>query len=159
MLYPRSRETHRSTLSTGHDKGGDPHLSSKEAEAFSTENENPFRHYESNHKQTSVFIKRFFFGWSYEDIAQAHDVSIDAARKLYYAGVQKLLSVIIEMDAVKKMADEERKKADVAKQKRYLEKNREKVNVRRRAHYQKNKERINARRREQYSKKKARNRL
>jgi hypothetical protein len=34
---------------------------------------------------------------------------------------------------------------------RCLEKNREKVNARRRAHYQKNKERINAKRREQYA--------
>jgi hypothetical protein len=42
-------------------------------------------------------------------------------------------------------------KAGVAKSKRYLEKNREKVNARRRAHYQKNKERINSKRREQYA--------
>lgn len=61
---------------------------------------NPFKHYEANHKQTSVFIKRFFGRWSYPDIAKAHDISTDAARKLYYAGVQKLLAVIIEMDYI-----------------------------------------------------------
>jgi hypothetical protein len=55
------------------------------------------------------------------------------------------------MDAVKKMTPEERKKAGVAKSKRYLKKNREKVNARRRTHYQKNKERINSKRRKQYS--------
>jgi len=148
IAMPRSRETQRSSLSMGHDKNGDPRTSSKEAQAFSTENENPFRHYESNHKQTSVFIKRFFFGWSYEDIAQAHDLkNAHAAMKLYHAAAKRLLAVIVEMDAVKKMTAEERKKAGVAKSKRYLEKNRDKVNARRRAHYQKNKDRINAARR------------
>jgi len=90
-------------------------------------------------------------------IAKAHDINIDAARKLYYAGVQKVLRVIIEMDAVKKQTPEERKKAGVAKSKRYLEKNRDKVNDRRRAHYAKNKERINAKRRKQHTKKMGRN--
>jgi hypothetical protein len=80
---------------------------------------------------------------------QANDISVDAVRKLHYAGVQKMFSVIIEMDAVKKQTTERRKKSGVAKQKRYLEKNREKVNAGRRAHYAKNKERINAKRREQ----------
>ena len=66
------------------------------------------------------------------------------------AMVKRLLSVIIEMDTVHKMTPEERKKAAVAKQKRYLEKNREKVNARRRERYAKNKERINAKRRTNY---------
>jgi hypothetical protein len=153
-LYPRSREAHRSTLSTGTDKAGDPRLSNEEAKAFSTENENPFRHYEANHKQTSVFIKRFFGRWAYEDIAKAHDISRDAAIKIYYAAVQRLLAVIIEMDQVKKLTPEERKRADVAKSKRYLERNREKVNAARLARYARNKEKINAKRRALYKAKK-----
>ena len=148
IAMPRSREQQRTTLSTGTTKSGNPRLSSKEVRAFSTENENPFRHYEANYKQTSIFIKRFFEKWSYTDIAQAHDISVEAATKIYYAGVQKLLAIIIEMDSVKKMTEEE---SWVAKSKRYLEKNREKVNARRRAHYQKNKDRINAKHREQYA--------
>ena len=145
IAMPRSRETQRSCLSGGPD---DSRHSTKEAQAFSTENVSPFKHYQANHKQTSVFIKRLFGRWSYTDIAKAHDITPDAARKLYYAGVQKLLAVIIEMDAVKKaMTPEELRKAGVEKQKRYLEKNREKVNARRRERYQKNKERINAKRR------------
>ena len=71
---------------------------------------------------------------------------------LYHAAAKRLLAVIVEMDSVHKaMTPEESKKAGVATSKRYLEKNREKVNARRRAHYQKNKERINAKRREQYA--------
>jgi len=150
IAMPRSRELQRSSLSIGHDSRGDPRLSSKEAQAFSTENENPFRHYTPNHKQTSVFIKRFFGQWSYEDIAQVHDITPHAAMKLYHAASKRLLAVIVEMDTVKKMTEEERKKARVSSSKRYHEKNREKVNARRRAHYQKNKERINAKRRERY---------
>jgi hypothetical protein len=61
--------------------------------------------------------------------------SLDAARKIHYAGVQKLIWVVKEMDKVYKMSTEEKKKADVEKQKRYLQKNREKVNARRHAHF------------------------
>jgi len=148
VAYPRSREEQRSSLSRGHDKNGDPRTSSKEAQAFSTENESPFLHYEANHKQTSIFIKRYFGNWSYPDIAQAHEISTDAARKLYHAAAKRLLTVIIEMDAVrKKMTPEQQKKAGVVRQIKYLNKNRDKVNAARHAHYEKNKDKINAARR------------
>lgn len=144
-----------SALSSGDDKAGNPRQSAREAMAFSTDAGNPFRHYEPHHKQTAVFIQRLFFKWSYKDIAQANDMSEDNARKTYYNAVQKVLSIIIELDAVKKaMTPEQRKKADVAKQKRYLEKNREKVNAKRRERYARNKEKINAKRRAAYANKK-----
>ena len=154
MVYPRSREAHRSTLSMGDDKAGDPRFSSKEAQAFSTEAENPFTHYDPNFRQTSVFLKRYFARWSYADIAQFHDISTDAARKLYHAASKKLLYVIMEMDALDKMTEEERKKANVAKQNRYVERNREAIKAKRRERYARNKERINAKRRERYAAKK-----
>ena len=132
VAMPRSRETQRSCMSGGLD---DPRLSTKEAQAFSSESENPFQHYEPRKKQTSVFIKRFFFKWSYEDISVAHDISIDAARKIYHAGVQKLLSVIIEMDAVHKMTETERKKSGVKRSMKYYEKNKEQIKAKRRARY------------------------
>jgi hypothetical protein len=159
VVYPRSREAHRSSLSIGQDNRGSQRVSGLESETFSTQNENPFRQYEANHKQTSVFIKRFFGRWSYEDIAKAHDISTDAARKLYYAGVRKLVSVLIEMDKVEKMTPGERKRADAAKSKRYRKKNKEKVNARRRAHYARNKEKINAKRRAEYAAKIKRDRF
>jgi len=152
ILFPRSREQRESEL----DQKFTGERSKISFEAFSTENENPFRHYEANYKQTSVFIKRFFGLWSYPDIAKAHDISVDAARKLYYAGVQRLLAVIIEMDAVRKaQTPKQRRKSNVAKQKRYLERNRDKVNARRREHYARKKDHINAKRRERYARKKA----
>lgn len=151
-LYPRSREEHQSNLSTGEDKSGDPRLSNEEAMAFNTENENPFRSYVPNFKQTGIFIDRFFGKMSYADLAAKYEVSQTAAHKIYYAGVQKLLEIIIQMDQVRKsMPLEDRKRAGVAKQKRYLECNREKVNAARRERYAKRKENINAKRRAGYA--------
>jgi len=144
VLFPKSRERRESEL----DQKFEGEKSRISLEAFSNENENPFRHYEPNHKQTSVFLKRFFLKWSYADIAKTHDLSVDAARKLYYAGAKRLLAVIIEMDAVKKVqTPEQRRKSNVAKSKKYLERNRDKVNAKRREHYAKNKDQINAKRR------------
>ncbi len=154
-VYPRSREEHRSTLSAGEDKRGDPRLSSKETMAFSTEAENPFRSYVPNFKQTGIFIDRFFGKRSYADLAAKYEVSERSAHKIYYAGVQKLLAIIIQMDQVRKsMPPEERKRADVAKSRRYLERNRDKVNAARRERYAKNKEKFNAKRRVKYASKK-----
>jgi len=146
ILFPRSREVRKSEL-TGKLKGG-----GEEAEnIFNTDAENPFAEFEPNHKHTSVFIKRFFFKWEFSDIAQAHDISVSAAYKIYYYSVQRLLSVIMEMDQVRKtMSPEERKKKDVEKQIKYLKNNRDKVNERRRKHYAKKKEMINAKRRMNY---------
>ena len=139
---PRSRETRESELTGRLNRGGE------EAEnIFNTDAENPFAEFEPNHKHTSVFIKRFFFKWEFSDIAQAHDISVSAAYKIYHYSVQRLLSVIMEMDQVRKaMSPEDQKKSAVKKQKKYLDCNREKVNERRRKHYAKNKERINAKR-------------
>ncbi|MFC1876680.1 hypothetical protein ACFL2E_05330 [Thermodesulfobacteriota bacterium] len=161
VAMPRSREAQRSSLSQGHDKNGDPRTSSKDAQAFSTENENPFMQFEANKKQTSVFIKRFFGKWSYEDIAQAHDISIDAARKIYYAGVQRLLAVIIEMDHVHKSTPEAKKKPNrkksnkpspsIKKKPMTLEDKKEYDRKFHKQYYKKNKERIKAARRARYA--------
>ena len=149
ILFPRSRETRESELTGRLNRGGE------EAEnIFNTDAENPFAEFEPNHKHTSVFIKRFFFKWEFSDIAQAHDISVSAAYKIYHYSVQRLLSVIMEMDQVRKaMSPEDQKKSAVKKQKKYLDCNREKVNERRRKHYAKNKERINAKRKARLEKK------
>ncbi len=152
VLYPRSREQRESELDQRHT--GEPAKLS--LEAFSTDSESPFRHYEANYKQTSIFVKRFFAKWTYKDIAKAHDVSVSAARNIYYAGVQRVLAVIIEMDGVKKApTTEEIRKRNVARSKRHYERNREKVKAKRRERYAKNKEKIKAKRREAYARKKA----
>jgi hypothetical protein len=132
IAMPRSREQQRSCMT-----GGDPdqRTSTKDLQAFSTENENVFLCMETNKKQTSVFIKRFFGQWSYEDIAECHDISSRAAHALYYAAAKRLLAVIVEMDSVHKMSETERKKSGVAKSKRYYERNKEKIKAKRRERY------------------------
>ena len=148
ILFPRSRETRESELTGRLNRGGE------EAEnIFNTDAENPFAEFEPNYKYTSVFLKRFFFKWEFSDIAQAHDISESAAHKIYHYAVQRLLSIIMEMDQVRKsMSPEDQKKSAVKKQKKYLDNNREKVNERRRNHYKKNKEKVNAKRRANYAK-------
>ena len=135
ILYPRSREDHRSSMAMGDNKSGAPRVPSKEAQAFSTENGSPFTGISTNNIQTSVFIKRFFGKWEYKDIAKAHDTTVKNVRGTYHNAVKRLLSIIVEMDTVSKMSPEERKRAGVAKSKRYRERNRDKVNAARRERY------------------------
>jgi len=45
----------------------------------------------------------------YPDAGYDSFISVDAARKIYYAAVKRMISVIIEMDAVHKMTLAERK--------------------------------------------------
>jgi hypothetical protein len=136
-VYPRSREQHRSSLSAGDDKAGNDRLSSKESQAFSTENGNPIADHglDPSTKQTGVFIRRFFGKWSYEDIEAAYGDHPHNIIKTYHNAVNRLLSVLIEMDGVKKMTEAERKKANGEKSKRYYERNREKIKAKRRERY------------------------
>ncbi|MBC2713593.1 MAG: hypothetical protein HGJ94_22155 [Desulfosarcina sp.] len=141
IVYARSRETQESMLSIGVDKDGDPRLSSEMQQAFSTENGNPFADHglDPSTKQTGVFIRRFFGKWSYADIAEVYGDTPHNIIKVYHNAVQRLLAVLIEMDGVSKMTDEEQKRANVAKQKRYYEKNREQIKAKRRKRYAENK--------------------
>jgi hypothetical protein len=98
IVYGRSRETQRSMLSIGVDRSGDPRLSDKEQQAFSTENENPFAEFKPLLKQTGIFIDRFFHGSSYEDLAVKYHMTAENARKTYHNAVNRLREVITAMD-------------------------------------------------------------
>jgi len=101
IVFARSRETQQSMLSIGVDKTGDPRLSTKEAQAFSTENESPFASFEPKLKQTGIFIDRFFHNFSYDDLAVKYDISRDAAIKIYHAATKRLLEVLEALDGKK----------------------------------------------------------
>ena len=88
-------------LSIGVDKRGDPRLSTKEAQAFSTENDNPFASFKPKLKQTGIFIDRFFHNATYKDLAVKYDISRDAAIKIYHAATKRLLIVLEAMDGKK----------------------------------------------------------
>lgn len=101
IVFARSRETQQSMLSIGVDKAGDPRLSTREAQAFSTENESPFASFEPKLKQTGIFIDRFFHNFSYKDLAVKYDISRDAAIKIYHAATKRLLEVLEALDGKK----------------------------------------------------------
>jgi hypothetical protein len=98
IVFARSRETQQSSLSIGVDKRGDVRLSNKEAEAFSTDNENPFAGFNPQLKQTGIFIDRFFHKSSYSDLAVKYDVNEYDAIKIYHAAGKRLRQVIEAMD-------------------------------------------------------------
>ena len=98
IVYARSRETQQSMLSIGVDNRGDPSQSTAEQQAFSTENENPFAGFKPRMKQTGIFIDRFFYGSSYEDLAVKYDMTAENAWKTYYNAVKRLREVVKAMD-------------------------------------------------------------
>jgi hypothetical protein len=86
-------------LSIGVDSRGDSRLSSREQQAFSTENESPFAEFKPSLKQTGIFIDRFFHAFSYSDLAKKYDMSVNTARKTYHNSIKRVLSVIHAMDS------------------------------------------------------------
>jgi len=151
-IWPRRREIPETDM-----QSLDVDDSNQHAQAFSTENGSAFASYadKAQYRQTECFIKRFFLNWSFQDIATGMDTTPKNVRNLYHHGVKKIFSILFMADQADKMTDAERRAADVAKQRRYLERNREKVNQKRRERYQQNKEAINAKRRAEYAKKQA----
>ncbi len=85
-------------LSIGEDKRGDPRLSNKEQQAFSTENESPFSSFQPTLKQTGVFIDRFFHKLSYRDLAVKYDMTEKNAVSTYHNAANRVLAVLEAMD-------------------------------------------------------------
>jgi hypothetical protein len=99
IVYSRSRERQQSTLSQGVDNRGDPRLSEKEQQAFSTENESPFASFKPQLLQTGIFIDRFFNQMSYSDLATKYDISEIECIKRYSYATKRLLEVLKIMDS------------------------------------------------------------
>jgi len=99
IVFARSREMQQSTLSIGVDKRGDPRLSNKEQQAFSTENDKPFRSFEPKLKQTGIFVDRFFHNFSYADLAKKYDMTEKNAKGTFHNSINRVLAVIEAMDS------------------------------------------------------------
>ena len=80
-------------------KRGDSRLSNKEQQAFSTENEKPFRGFEAKLKQTGIFIDRFFHNFIYADLAKKYDMTEKNAMRTFHNSVNRILAVIEAMDS------------------------------------------------------------
>jgi hypothetical protein len=98
ILFARSREMQQSMLSIGVDESGDPRLSNKEQQAFSTENATPFKSFEPKLKQTGIFIDRFFNNFSYADLAKKYDMTEKNAIATFHNSINRILAVIEAMD-------------------------------------------------------------
>ena len=92
IIFSRSREVPESAI---------PEIDQDADPIFSTENVNPFRSFEPHLKQTGIFIDRFFLKSTYQDLAVKYDISIDAARKIYHAALNRILAVLDAMDTGK----------------------------------------------------------
>ena len=155
MVFPRSREQHRSYYT------GDIDLN-KSREAFSTENESPWADYNPNHRYTAVLLQKLE-GWTFGAIAEFHGVDESTVVKQYYTAVEKVMNLIIEIDQVRKaMSPEKRRKRHKEAQQKYFDSklkrprqlNQDKKSIAKREHYQRHKEKIKAKRREAFAKKK-----
>ena len=98
ILYARSREMQQSVLSIEVDKSGDPRLSNKEQQAFTTENDKPFKSFEPKLKQTGIFVDRFFHNFSYKDLAVKYDMTEKNAISTFYNATNRIITVIEAMD-------------------------------------------------------------
>ncbi|MBU4564058.1 MAG: hypothetical protein KMY53_17915 [Desulfarculus sp.] len=66
--------------------------------AFSTESDSPFAGFDPGHKQTGIFIDRFFHRFTYADLATKYDMTPDNARKTYYNAKNRVRQVVEAMD-------------------------------------------------------------
>jgi hypothetical protein len=99
IIFSRSRERQQSTLSDGIDNRGNPKLTPKEQQAFSTENESPFASFKPQLLQTGILIDRFFNQMSYKDLATKCDLSEIEYINRYSNATKRLLEVLKIMDS------------------------------------------------------------
>ena len=80
--------------------------------SISTENEIPWATNEFQSRQTSIFIDRFFFGYTFKDLAIKYDCAVGTASSHYYHAIERLEHIIEYADQfvntvnIKKAIDE-----------------------------------------------------
>jgi len=100
IIFARSREIPESDLPQVFEDTGIP--ADKPQRVFSTESENPFAGFDPEHKQTGLFVDRFFNGFSYEDLMQKYDMTYHTAVSTYSHAVNRILELLEEMDKASK---------------------------------------------------------
>lgn len=74
-------------------------------EYLNTLSESPFRHFDPSLKITGIFIDRFFYKWSYADIATKYEVKASSARGLYHHAVNRVFEVLEALDREKALVN------------------------------------------------------
>lgn len=100
IVFARSREIPESDLPQVFEDTSIP--ADKPQRVFSTESENPFKSFNAKHKQTGVFVDRFFNDFSYDDLAIKYNVTVHTAVTMYSNALKRILKVLEEMDKASK---------------------------------------------------------
>jgi len=97
IIYSRPKEINLSSFK----KEGqtDENRANKIEMAFSTESESAFAHFEPNLKQTRLFIDRFFFKFTIEDLATKYDLSVQKAYEYYAQAKRRVFDILEHLDA------------------------------------------------------------
>lgn len=93
IIYSRPREFNLSSFQQEGDT--DKNRPNKLAMAFSTENDSPFSHFEPNLKQTKLFVDKFFFKVSVEDLSVKYDMSHQKVYEYYKQAKRRVLHLSI----------------------------------------------------------------
>jgi DNA-directed RNA polymerase specialized sigma24 family protein len=101
ILFSRSREK---TLSAFKNDGDTDKNRTNEIElAFSTENGSAFAHYTPNLKQTRLFVDKFFFKYSIEDLAAKYEMSPQRVYEYYHQAKRRIFDILEHLDSKKRL--------------------------------------------------------
>jgi hypothetical protein len=101
ILFSRSREK---TLTAFKNEGDTDKNRANEIElAFSTENGSAFAHYTPNLKQTRLFVDKFFFKLSIEDLAAKYEMSPQKVYEYYAQAKRRVFDILEHLDSKKRL--------------------------------------------------------
>ena len=99
VIYSRPKEFNLSSFQREGDT--DKNRPNKLEKAFSTENESAFAHFTPNLKQTRLFIDRFFFKFTIEDVATKYDLSVQKAYEAYAQARKRIFDILEHLDSAR----------------------------------------------------------
>jgi hypothetical protein len=97
IIYSRPREFNLSAFKNEGDT--DKNRPNKIEQAFSTENESAFAHFEPNLKQTRLFVDKFFHKLSIEDLSVKYDMEPKAVYVYYKQAKRRVFDVLEALDS------------------------------------------------------------
>jgi len=99
IIYSRPKEFNLSTFKNEGDT--DKNRQNKIEQAFSTENESAFAHFEPSLKQTRLFIDKFFHKLSIEDLSIKYELSEKKIYEYYAQAKRRLFDILEHLDAAR----------------------------------------------------------
>jgi len=101
ILFSRSREK---TLTAFKNEGDTDKNRTNEIDlAFSTENGSAFAHYTPNLKQTRLFVDKFFFKLSIEDLAAKYEMTPQKVYEYYAQAKRRIFDILEHLDSKRRL--------------------------------------------------------